>query len=343
MNQLFTNRKIRIAALALALAASTAAGMAGVGVGEKAADSSDMKVAEVETIRTETLSLKKTDTDIFSDAQIDEIKASSKTSDDEVIYVNTTILEAIKKTIVYQKSDKLPEGQEVVLTQGSDGVRSIKAVKTIKNGVEVGVRRLSETVLSEPQPTVILRGTAVIGPVPGPAEYDVMDGTVNFDEVGTTPATPKKKSKKEKYPTIVNEETEQVIPIQAVDNGRTDVPDQISLFSVPEYIKFDENGLPTEYEEVLFGNATAYTADSGALMSTGNAVYQGFVAVDPDVIPYGSELYIVAEDGDVYGYAIAADTGGAARNGRIIADLFMDDYGDCISWGNKDVVVYVIK
>lgn len=338
MNQLFTNKKIRIAALAVALAASTAAGAAGVGVGETAADTgSDMKVAEVETIRTETLSLKRTDYDVFSDAQVEEVNASSKTSDDEVIYVNTTILEAIKKTVVYQKSDKLPEGQEVVLTQGSDGVRSIKAVKTIKNGVEVSVRKVGESVLSEPQPTVILRGTAVIGAASG--DFDVIDANAQFEEIPVAP----KKSKKGNLKTSYDEETERVIPIQAVDNGRTDVPEQISLFSVPEYIQFDENGVPTEYEEVLYGNATAYTAHDGALMSTGNAVYQGYVAVDPDIIPYGSELYIVADDGDVYGYAIAADTGGAARNGRIIADLFMEEYSDCINWGNKDVTVYVIK
>ena len=124
---------------------------------------------------------------------------------------------------------------------------------------------------------------------------------------------------------------------------RTDCPDQISLFDVPDYIKFDKHGVPTEYQEVLYGNSTAYTAPEGSLMSTGYEVFQGYVAVDPSIIPYGSELYIVADDGDVYGYAIAADTGSAARHGRIIADLFMQDYGDCVDWGRKDVTVYVLS
>ena len=117
----------------------------------------------------------------------------------------------------------------------------------------------------------------------------------------------------------------------------------ISLFDLPQWLEFDENGLPSEYKEVLTGKACAYTAEPGALMSTGDAVFQGYVAVDPDIIPYGSELYIVAEDGEVYGYAIAGDTGYSVKAGHIIVDLFMNEYDDCIQWGNKPVNVYVLK
>ncbi|MGN1101009.1 MAG: 3D domain-containing protein [Huintestinicola sp.] len=117
----------------------------------------------------------------------------------------------------------------------------------------------------------------------------------------------------------------------------------ISLFDLPEWLEFDENGIPTEYTAVLTGKACAYTAAPDALMSTGKAVFQGYVAVDPDVIPYGTELYIVAEDGEVYGYAIAADTGYSVRKGHIIVDLFMNEYDDCIQWGNKPVYVYVLR
>lgn len=117
----------------------------------------------------------------------------------------------------------------------------------------------------------------------------------------------------------------------------------ISLFDLPEWLEFDENGIPTEYTAVLTGKACAYTAAPDALMSTGKTVFQGYVAVDPDIIPYGTELYIVAEDGEVYGYAIAADTGYSVRKGHIIVDLFMNEYDDCIQWGNKPVYVYVLR
>lgn len=117
----------------------------------------------------------------------------------------------------------------------------------------------------------------------------------------------------------------------------------VSRFEVPEWLTLDENGVPTEYVDTISGKSCAYTADPGALMSTGKAVFQGYVAVDPNIIPYGSELYIVADDGEVYGYAIAADTGYSVRQGHIVVDLFMDEYNDCIQWGAKNVTIYVLK
>ncbi|MBP0955043.1 MAG: G5 domain-containing protein [Oscillospiraceae bacterium] len=125
--------------------------------------------------------------------------------------------------------------------------------------------------------------------------------------------------------------------------GSSSAPSQISQFDVPSWVRFDANGIPTEYSAVHTGKACAYTANPGALMSTGKAVAQGYVAVNPNIIPYGSELYIVADDGDVYGYAIAADTGYSVKVGDIIVDLFMDEYDDCIQWGNKPVSIYVLS
>lgn len=141
------------------------------------------------------------------------------------------------------------------------------------------------------------------------------------------------------------DEDESDIPEDITLDDEDTAPDEdaVSLLDVPEWLSLDENGVPTEYVNVLTGNACAYTAAPDALMSTGKAVFQGYVAVDPDIIPYGSELYIVAEDGEVYGYAIAADTGYSVRKGHIIVDLFMNEYDDCIQWGNKPVNVYVLK
>lgn len=138
--------------------------------------------------------------------------------------------------------------------------------------------------------------------------------------------------------TIENETEEEV---KAKSSGPQE--GAISLFDLPEWLEFDENGVPTDYVKVLTGKACAYTASPDALMSTGKTVFQGYVAVDPDIIPYGTELYIVAEDGDVYGYAIAADTGYSVRKGHIIVDLFMNEYDDCIQWGNKPVNIYVLN
>lgn len=96
------------------------------------------------------------------------------------------------------------------------------------------------------------------------------------------------------------------------------------------------------YSKVLTGSATAYTASEGALTATGVPAYVGGVAVNPNIIPYGSKLYIVA-DGYTYGYATAVDTGGALMSGTALVDLYMASYDECINFGRRNVTVYVLN
>lgn len=109
-------------------------------------------------------------------------------------------------------------------------------------------------------------------------------------------------------------------------------------------VALDANGAPISYSQVLTGSSCAYTAPAGSLTSTGRTAAVGLVAVNPDIIPYGTELYITSSDGSkVYGYAIAADTGGAVMRGSIIVDLFMNSESDCYDWGRRDVNVYFLN
>lgn len=96
------------------------------------------------------------------------------------------------------------------------------------------------------------------------------------------------------------------------------------------------------YSRVLTGSATAYTASEGALTATGVPAYVGGVAVNPNIIPYGSKLYIVC-DGYTYGYATAVDTGGALMSGTALVDLYMSTYDECINFGRRNVTVYVLN
>lgn len=104
------------------------------------------------------------------------------------------------------------------------------------------------------------------------------------------------------------------------------------------------NGIPVNYTRVLSGRSTAYTAPAGAGTASGRLAQVGVVAVNPNVIPYGSELYIVSQDGSlVYGYAVAGDTGSAMMNGHALIDLYMNTYEDCCNWGAVYVDVYVLS
>lgn len=60
------------------------------------------------------------------------------------------------------------------------------------------------------------------------------------------------------------------------------------------------------------------------------------IAVDPNVIPLGSKVFIPG-----YGYAIATDTGGAIK-GNII-DLYFNSLEECNAWGRRSVTLHVVS
>ncbi len=111
----------------------------------------------------------------------------------------------------------------------------------------------------------------------------------------------------------------------------------------PEELKL-VNGIPENYTKIVSGKATAYSARAGALTASGRYAVVGTVAVNPNIIPYGSEVYVVAKDGSkVYGYAIAADTGYGLMDGSVAVDVFMGSYADSCKWGAVYVDIYVIS
>ena len=70
--------------------------------------------------------------------------------------------------------------------------------------------------------------------------------------------------------------------------------------------------IPTTYDPYNCGG------DGRGITASGLKARFGVVAVDPRFIPLGTKLYV-----EGYGYAIAADTGGAIKRNRI--DLCVDN------------------
>ena len=79
------------------------------------------------------------------------------------------------------------------------------------------------------------------------------------------------------------------------------------------------------------------------ITASGARAKRGTVAVDPRVIPLGTKLYIKSLTPGVpdYGFAIAQDTGGAIKGNKI--DLFMDTVWECLQFGRRPVMVYILK
>ena len=115
---------------------------------------------------------------------------------------------------------------------------------------------------------------------------------------------------------------------------------QISDIPVPDDILFDENGIPLNYSKKITGRSTAYCM--GHTTSTGTSVHEGVVAVNPRIIPYGSKMYIVSNDGWVYGYSSAEDTGGFIYwDNAPIVDLYVNTTSFAYQWGNRGVTIYI--
>ncbi len=102
------------------------------------------------------------------------------------------------------------------------------------------------------------------------------------------------------------------------------------------------NGIPTGYSRVLSNvSSTGYYSPRGKGAS-GLGLFYGSVAVNPNIIPYGTKMYIASPDGKfVYGWAIATDTGSALHNGSTGVDLFYETYLEStLNWRNT-VNIYI--
>lgn len=98
-------------------------------------------------------------------------------------------------------------------------------------------------------------------------------------------------------------------------------------------------GWSLEGGKLMTVNSTAYTPDAGRSnpsfrTATGRPARQGMVAVDPRVIPMNSLLYV-----EGYGWAVAADTGGAIRGQKI--DVCLESRSDALQWGRRKVRIIV--
>jgi 3D (Asp-Asp-Asp) domain-containing protein len=92
---------------------------------------------------------------------------------------------------------------------------------------------------------------------------------------------------------------------------------------------------------VIKAVVTAYTRndpgmDGKGITFTGTKVRPGVAAVDPEVIPLGSVLFVPG-----YGYARAEDTGGAIKGNRI--DLYFEDREEAFRWGKKELDVEILR
>lgn len=102
---------------------------------------------------------------------------------------------------------------------------------------------------------------------------------------------------------------------------------------------------PAHYEKVLDIKATAYAPGAhdndqwGDKTFLGTDIRPGVIAVDPNVIPLNSKVFIQYPDGHGE-YAVAEDTGGAIKGNRI--DIAKTSVDHALDFGKKDVKVFIV-
>ena len=167
---------------------------------------------------------------------------------------------------------KMEVGQETVVQEGADGVRSSVYEVVWSNGAELSRQFVEE-----------LSTTAV-------------DRIVEYG-TKAKPAAPDK----ENPDSILEEHGETGGGIASVSEN-ADGSGTLTL----------KDGTVLKYSGVRSMTATAYTSGHdgvGTRTASGTAVHVGTVAVDKGVIPLGTRMYIVAGGNLVYGLAVAEDTG----------------------------------
>lgn len=127
---------------------------------------------------------------------------------------------------------------------------------------------------------------------------------------------------------IIKKPLSQIVEIGTLSSLKTSRGDNI------RYTK-QLNMVATAYDASYASTGKKPGDKNYGITCTGIRVREGIAAVDPKVIPLGTKLYV-----EGYGYALAADTGGAIKGNRI--DLFYNDSSKVNRFGMKKLKVYVL-
>ncbi len=145
---------------------------------------------------------------------------------------------------------------------------------------------------------------------------------------------------------IVVEKVDKVITVgtKEVKTNSYSSTKTISTLKPPFEIQLDENGIPVNYKSKKVVQATAYSPEDGVSTATGVTAKPGYIAVNPNIIPYGTKMFIRSTDGKyIYGYAVAADTGGFIKNRPTNVDLFFPSSSSAYQFGRRNVEIYFLS
>lgn len=238
----------------------------------------------------------------------------------ELVHTETRIEEedtTVPYPVNYYEDPELEPDAEIVLVAGQNGLTHVKSEVTYRNGKEVSRVIVQETVKTKPVTQLVIRGvdrTIMEQPAdPEPAEQAAP--AASSGTASGSSSSGSSSSGGSRY------------------DGSAETSGNVIMTS---------SGESYTYVDVMTCSATAYTCEGyvGHTYS-GTLARVGAIAVDPTVIPLGTKMYVVSNDGQyVYGYCVAEDIGGGIKGNKI--DLYFDTYAECWDFGVRMCTVYIL-
>lgn len=260
------------------------------------------------------------DTEVGADHKIDIQKAFQLTLVDglkerQVWSTSTTVANFLKQQgITIGEYDRVGKSMEEVVAPDDRiaVVRVEKVTDVVEESIDFAIEKKTDSSLLKGKEKVVTAGKK---------------GTVErtYEVVKENGKVVSKTLQEEK---VVKEPSKQVVAVGT----------KVIMASVSR----NNSSAPSSGKE-FYVTATAYTANcSGCSGVTATGLNlkanpsMKVIAVDPSVIPLGSKVWV-----EGYGYAIAADKGGAIKGNKI--DVFISSKSQAASWGRKKVRIKVLN
>lgn len=183
-----------------------------------------------------------------------------------------------------------------------------------------------------------LKTFIVVAALSGTLGASVLAAEITEENHNTTLVEQSKESNINEVNDNKRSESEDPVVDNKIKKGKTATPNIAS----DKENQVKTNDPNNESNPVITVKATAYTASCegcSGITKTGVNIKDNpeekVIAVDPKVIPLGSEVYV-----EGYGYATAEDIGGAIDGNEI--DVFIPSEKEAKDWGKKQVKVTII-
>lgn len=146
--------------------------------------------------------------------------------------------------------------------------------------------------------------------------------------------------------TLISETVSKPAVDQLVVVGTASAADSEGKLSIGDGVIVTPEGDVLTYTDRRTMVATAYTCEATGgvgITATGTPARVGAIAVDPKVIPYGTRMFILTQDGyAIYGIATAEDTGHPDFICGNRIDLYYDTEAECVQFGVRKCDVYIL-